>query len=91
MVVLSPFRSEAALQYADVILPVAPFTETAGTFVNCEGLPQSFNGVVRALGESRPAWKVLRVLGNMLEVHGFDYDNAESVRDEVWPNRSRRS
>ncbi|AOY99199.1 NADH-quinone oxidoreductase subunit G [Cupriavidus sp. USMAHM13] len=83
VVVLSPFRSEAALQYADVILPVAPFTETAGTFVNCEGLPQSFNGVVRALGESRPAWKVLRVLGNMLEVPGFDYDNAESVRDEV--------
>ncbi|WP_427312911.1 NADH-quinone oxidoreductase subunit NuoG [Cupriavidus sp. H39] len=83
VVVLSPFRSEAALQYADVILPVTPFTETAGTFVNCEGKPQSFNGVVRALGESRPGWKVLRVLGNLLDVAGFDYETAESVRAEV--------
>ncbi len=81
VVVLSPFRSEAALQYADVILPVAPFTETAGTFVNAEGKAQSFNGVVRALGESRPGWKVLRVLGNLLEVPGFDFDTAEAVRD----------
>ena len=83
VVVLSPFRSEAAMQYADVILPVTPFTETSGTFVNCEGKPQSFNGVVRALGESRPGWKVLRVLGNLLEVAGFDYETAESVRAEV--------
>ncbi|WP_439671474.1 NADH-quinone oxidoreductase subunit NuoG [Cupriavidus necator] len=83
VVVLSPFRSEAAMQYADVILPVTPFTETAGTFVNCEGKPQSFNGVVRALGESRPGWKVLRVLGNLLDVAGFDYETAESVRAEV--------
>ncbi|SDD26231.1 NADH dehydrogenase subunit G [Cupriavidus sp. YR651] len=83
VVVLSPFRSEAAMQYADVILPVTPFTETAGTFVNAEGKPQSFNGVVRALGESRPAWKVLRVLGNLLDVPGFDFDTAEAVRDEV--------
>ncbi|MBB2917947.1 NADH-quinone oxidoreductase subunit NuoG [Cupriavidus alkaliphilus] len=83
VVVLSPFRSEAAMQYADVILPVTPFTETAGTFVNCEGKPQSFNGVVRALGEARPGWKVLRVLGNLLDVAGFDYDTAEAVRAEV--------
>ncbi|QQX85376.1 NADH-quinone oxidoreductase subunit G [Cupriavidus necator] len=83
VVVLSPFRSEAAMQYADVILPVTPFTETSGTFVNCEGKPQSFNGVVRALGESRPGWKVLRVLGNLLDVAGFDYETAESVRAEV--------
>ncbi|QET02307.1 MULTISPECIES: NADH-quinone oxidoreductase subunit NuoG [Cupriavidus] len=83
VVVLSAFRSDAALQYADVILPVAPFTETAGTFVNAEGTAQSFNGVVRALGESRPAWKVLRVLGNMLDVAGFDFDTAEAVREEA--------
>ncbi|QOT77559.1 NADH-quinone oxidoreductase subunit NuoG [Cupriavidus basilensis] len=83
VVVLSAFRSDAALQYADVILPVTPFTETAGTFVNCEGLPQSFNGVVRALGDARPGWKVLRVLGNLLDVPGFDFETAESVRDEV--------
>ncbi|MDK3024582.1 NADH-quinone oxidoreductase subunit NuoG [Cupriavidus taiwanensis] len=83
VVVLSPFRSESAMQYADVILPVTPFTETSGTFVNCEGKPQSFNGVVRALGEARPGWKVLRVLGNLLDVTGFDYETAESVRAEV--------
>ncbi|KAI3592878.1 NADH-ubiquinone oxidoreductase chain G [Cupriavidus sp. U2] len=81
VVVLSPFRSEAAMQYADVILPIAPFTETAGTFVNAEGRAQSFNGVVRALGESRPGWKVLRVLGNLLDVPGFDFETAEAVRD----------
>jgi NADH-quinone oxidoreductase subunit G len=81
VVVLSPFRSEAAMQYADVILPITPFTETAGTFVNAEGRAQSFNGVVRALGESRPGWKVLRVLGNLLSVPGFDFETAETVRD----------
>ena len=81
VVVLSPFRSEAAMQYADVILPITPFTETAGTFVNAEGRAQSFNGVVRALGEARPGWKVLRVLGNLLSVPGFDFDTAEAVRD----------
>lgn len=81
VVVLSPFRSESAMQYADVILPITPFTETAGTFVNAEGRAQSFNGVVRALGESRPGWKVLRVLGNLLDVPGFDFETAESVRD----------
>lgn len=83
VVVLSPFASRAALEYADVLLPTAPFTETSGTFVNCEGLPQSFNGVVRSLGDSRPAWKVLRVLGNLLNVSGFEYDSSEAVRDEV--------
>ncbi len=83
VIVLSPFASRAALEYADVLLPTAPFTETSGTFVNCEGLPQSFNGVVRSLGDSRPAWKVLRVLGNLLNVSGFDYDTSEVVRDEV--------
>ena len=83
VVVLAPFASRAALEYADVLLPTAPFTETSGTFVNCEGLPQSFSGVVRSLGDSRPAWKVLRVLGNLLNVSGFDYDTSEVVRDEV--------
>ncbi|ANJ71880.1 NADH-quinone oxidoreductase subunit NuoG [Ralstonia insidiosa] len=83
VVVLAPFASRAALEYADVLLPTAPFTETSGTFVNCEGLPQSFSGVVRGLGDSRPAWKVLRVLGNLLNLSGFDYDTSEVVRNEV--------
>ncbi|PCE24918.1 NADH-quinone oxidoreductase subunit G [Paraburkholderia acidicola] len=78
VVVMSPFQTGA--DYADVLLPVAPFTETSGTFVNAEGSVQTFNGVVRPLGETRPAWKVLRVLGNLLGASGFDFDTAEEVR-----------
>jgi NADH-quinone oxidoreductase subunit G len=81
VVVMSAFKH--GFDYADVLLPIAPFSETAGTFVNCEGRAQSFNGTVKPLGEARPAWKVLRVLGNLLGVDGFDYDTAESVRDEA--------
>jgi NADH-quinone oxidoreductase subunit G len=72
-----------ALDYASVLLPIAPFTETSGSFVNAEGRLQSFNGVVRPQGEARPAWKVLRVLGNLLGLAGFDYDTSEQVRDEI--------
>jgi len=75
----------SALEYADAILPITPFTETAGTFVSCEGRVQSFNGVVRPLGEARPGWKVLRVLGNELELAGFDYDSPEAVRADALP------
>jgi len=80
----SCFRN-GALEYADAILPIAPFLETSGTFVNCEGAVQTFNGAVRPLGESRPGWKVLRVLGTMLGVAGFDYDTPEAVRAEATP------
>jgi NADH-quinone oxidoreductase subunit G len=82
VVALTPFRSAVA-DHADLILPSAPFTETSGTFVNCEGRAQSFNAVVKSLGESRPAWKILRVLGNQLGLAGFEYDNSESIRDEI--------
>jgi len=83
VVVMSPFKLAGALDYADVLLPVAPFTETAGTFINTEGRVQSFNGVVKPLGDTRPAWKVLRVLGNLLGLAGFEYNSSEQVRDEV--------
>ena len=82
VVVLSAYKNKA-LDYAHVLLPVAPFTETAGSFVNTEGRAQSFNAAVKPLGETRPGWKVLRVLGNLMEVAGFDYDSAEQVRAEV--------
>jgi len=82
VVALSAYKHKA-LDYADVLLPIAPFTETAGTFVNTEGRAQSFNGAVKPLGETRPAWKVLRVLGNLLGLAGFDYDSSEAVRAEV--------
>ncbi|QGZ61046.1 NADH-quinone oxidoreductase subunit NuoG [Paraburkholderia acidisoli] len=76
--VFSPYKT--GLDYADVLLPIAPYTETSGTFVNAEGTPQTFNGVVRPLGDTRPGWKVLRVLGTLLGAKGFEYDTAEEVR-----------
>ena len=82
VVALSAWKHQAS-DYADVLLPIAPFTETSGTFVSTEGRVQSFKGAVKPLGDARPAWKVLRVLGNLLDVSGFDYDTSEAVRDEV--------
>jgi len=82
VVAMSPYQ-HGAVEYAQVMLPIAPFTETAGTFANTEGTVQSFEGMVRPLGEARPAWKVLRVLGNLLGLQGFDYDSAEEVKREV--------
>jgi NADH-quinone oxidoreductase subunit G len=82
VVAMSAYRHQA-MNYADVILPVAPFAETSGTFVNTEGRAQGFNAVVKPLGEARPAWKVLRVLGNMFDMCGFDYDSTEGVRADV--------
>ncbi|MFZ6747378.1 NADH-quinone oxidoreductase subunit NuoG [Undibacterium sp. Ren11W] len=81
VIVMSAFKHAA--DYADVLLPVSPFTETSGTFVNCEGRAQSFHGVVKPLGETRPAWKVLRVLGNLLGLDGFEFETSEAIRDAV--------
>src|SRR6185369_2826744 len=83
VVYMSAFKHAPALEYADVMLPIAPYTETSGTFVNTEGRIQSFNGVVKPRGETRPAWKILRVLGNVLNLDGFAYESSEAVRDEV--------
>ena len=82
VVVLTSFK-DAAVANADVLLPIAPFTETAGTFVNAEGRVQSFHGVVKPAGDSRPAWKVLRVLGNLLGLPGFNQETSEAVRTEA--------
>ncbi len=86
VVSMAMFKNDAALKYANVILPIAPFTETAGTFVSMEGRAQCFNGVVKPLGNTRPAWKVLRVLGNLLGLQGFDQDNIEAIRAEIAPD-----
>lgn len=80
---LSSFDSDKLREQSDVLLPVATFTETSGTYVNCEGKWQSFAGAVQPIGEARPAWKVLRVLGNFFELSGFDYLSSEDVRDEL--------
>ena len=82
VIALTSFK-DAALDVADVLLPIAPFTETSGTFVNAEGRVQSFHGVVKPLGDARPAWKVLRVLGNLLGLKGFDQETSEEVRAEA--------
>jgi NADH-quinone oxidoreductase subunit G len=82
VVAMSPYMHKAT-EYAQVLLPIAPFTETAGSFVNTEGRLQSFNGVVRPLGETRPGWKVLRVLGNLMGAAGFEFASAEEVRAEA--------
>ncbi|HEY0200555.1 MAG TPA: NADH-quinone oxidoreductase subunit NuoG [Burkholderiaceae bacterium] len=77
VVTLSPFK--ANMDLSDVLLPIAPFTETSGTFVNAEGRVQSFHAVVKPLGETRPAWKVLRVLANLLGLAGFAFESSQDV------------
>jgi NADH-quinone oxidoreductase subunit G len=77
VVTLSPFK--ANLAFSDVLLPIAPFTETSGSFVNAEGRLQSFHAVVKPLAETRPAWKVLRVLANLLDIPGFAFETSQDV------------
>lgn len=84
-IALTPFKS-AAQDWARIMLPVAPFTETSGTFVNAEGRAQSFKGVVAGKGQSRPGWKVLRVLGNILKLSDFEDETSETIRDAVLQN-----
>ena len=80
VVSISPFASAATRSAADVLLPVGPFTETSGTFVNSEGRWQSFAGVASPVGDSRPGWKVLRVLGNQFGLDGFEQTGSEEIR-----------
>lgn len=82
VVALSAYKHHA-MEYADVLLPIAPFTETSGTFISTEGRVQSFRGAVKPLGEARPAWKVLRVLGNLLDAPGFEFESSEAVKSEA--------
>jgi NADH-quinone oxidoreductase subunit G len=83
VVSLTSFRNDAMNEYADVLLPISAFTETSGTYINNEGTSQSFAGVVAPLAEARPAWKVLRVLGNYFDLDGFNYQSSTDVLDEV--------
>jgi NADH-quinone oxidoreductase subunit G len=76
----------AAQDYADVLLPIAPFTESSGTYVNCEGTAQSVQATVKPLGESRPGWKFLRVLGEALGAKDVAFDSSEAVRDAALPS-----
>src|SRR5690606_18542917 len=79
VIAMTAYRSPELLELADCLLPITPFTETGGSFINCEGRLQSFNGVARPQGQARPGWKVLRVVGNALDVPGFTYDHVDAV------------
>lgn len=81
VVTLSPFK--ANMSFSDVLLPIAPFTESPGTFINAEGRVQSFHAVVKPLGDARPAWKVMRVLANLLDLPGFDFESAQDVLKQI--------
>jgi NADH-quinone oxidoreductase subunit G len=81
VVSMNPFK--ANMDFCDVMLPISPFTETSGSFVNAEGRLQSFHAVVKPLGEARPAWKVLRVLANMLDLPGFEFDASTDVLNKL--------
>jgi NADH-quinone oxidoreductase subunit G len=81
VIALTPYAS--AREFADIILPIGTFAETSGTYVNMEGRWQSAPGAARPLGEARPGWKVLRVLGNLLNLQGFEYTSSEQITDEL--------
>ncbi len=83
---LTAFDSDLQRQYADVMLPIATYAETAGTFVNATGLKQSFKMSVEPKGDAKAAWKVLRVLGNMFDIAGFDYVHSNEVLSELLDN-----
>jgi NADH-quinone oxidoreductase subunit G len=83
VVALTPFQTESLESAADLLLPIGTFAETSGTFVNCEARWQSFNGIAKPVGEARPGWKVLRVLGNLLDAENFDYQTSTQIRDEL--------
>jgi len=83
LIIMSTHLSRHAVEHANIVLPTAAFVETAGTFVNATGAWQMFNGASRPPGESRPAWKILRVIGNHLELDGFEYESVVGIRDEL--------
>jgi NADH-quinone oxidoreductase subunit G len=80
---MTPFVTPALERSADLLLPIGTFAETSGTYVNGEGRWQTFAGIATLIGEARPGWKVLRVLGNLLDAEGFDFQSSEDVRDEL--------
>ncbi|HEX5462782.1 MAG TPA: molybdopterin-dependent oxidoreductase, partial [Steroidobacteraceae bacterium] len=83
VVAITPFASETLRRVAHVLLPAGTFAETSGTYVNLEGVWQSQTGAAAPVGQSRPGWKILRVLGNLLGLPGFDYQSSEEVREEL--------
>jgi NADH-quinone oxidoreductase subunit G len=83
VVAVTPFANDQLREIAHVLLPMGTYVETSGTYVNLEGIWQSQNGAAQPVGEARPGWKVLRVLGTLLNLTGFEYQSSEEVREEL--------
>ena len=83
VIALTAYKTNTLLDTATVLLPISPYAETSGTYINIEGRAQTFEPATPSLGESRPAWKILRVLGNLFKLGGFDYTDSQSVRNEL--------
>jgi NADH-quinone oxidoreductase subunit G len=90
VIALTSFKSDELLETADCLLPITPFTETSGTYVNAEGVAQSFNGVVKAAGDARPAWKVLRVMAETFGSKTSAFDSSEAVLDVALKDATQR-
>jgi NADH-quinone oxidoreductase subunit G len=90
VIALTSFKSDELLETADCLLPITPFTETSGTYVNAEGVAQSFNGVVKAAGEARPAWKILRVMAETLGSKTSAFDSSEAVLEVALKDAAQR-
>ncbi|MBU3725216.1 MAG: NADH-quinone oxidoreductase subunit G [Burkholderiaceae bacterium] len=82
VVALTAFK-DGVMEFADVVLPIAPYTETSGSYVNCEGRLQTTQAVVRPRGQARPGWKILRVLGNLIDAEGFEAESSEDIRQSI--------
>jgi NADH-quinone oxidoreductase subunit G len=87
---LTPFVTDTMLYATDLLLPIGTFAETSGTYVNVAGTWQSFPGIANPVGEARPTWKVLRVIGNLVNARGFEYVTSEDVRDEIAATAAER-
>jgi NADH-quinone oxidoreductase subunit G len=82
VIAVTPYAPESVRRHAHIVLPIGTFAETSGSFVNLEGRWQSFTAAARLVGDARPGWKVLRVLGNLLDLPGFAFESSEDVRAE---------
>ena len=81
--VLSAYQNDAIKEYAHVILPMAPYAETSGTYINIDHTWQTVKGALSPKGEARPAWKIIRVLANLLQLKGFEFQSSEDVLQEI--------
>ncbi|MGH8130206.1 MAG: molybdopterin-dependent oxidoreductase, partial [Steroidobacteraceae bacterium] len=83
VIAVTPFADAAVMSFAQILLPMGTFAETSGSYVNVEGRWQEFRGCAQPVGEARPGWKILRVLGNQLGFVGFDYESTADVLSEL--------